>query len=168
MRRSMHSLRNLPQWRYPESTYFCTWRLHHFGDILVAAERTIVAETLDLFNEERYRLAAYVVMDDHVHVVVFPLKDQELGKILHSWKSYTANWINKHRGVTGIRWMKDTHTEIMRNHAALRSRVKYIYNNPRRKWPEIVDYPWLKVFDVLQYGGWEPPPQSLIAALRRR
>jgi hypothetical protein len=45
--------------------------------------------------------------------------------------------------------MKDTHTEIMRNHAAIRSRLQYIWDNPRRKWPEVRDCPWVKIFDVL-------------------
>jgi REP element-mobilizing transposase RayT len=141
--------RNLPQWRYPDSTYFCTWRLHTRGDILNPAERTIVATNLEHLNEQRYRLAGYVVMDDHVHVLVFPLGEQDLGKLLHGWKSFTSNEINRQRGVTGTRWQKDTHTEIMRNHAAIRSRLQYIWDNPRRKWPEITQYPWLKVFDVL-------------------
>jgi len=145
----MDKPRNLPQWRFPGSTYFCTWRLHNKGDRLTPAERAIVATNLEHFHGDRYLLAGYVVMDDHVHVVVFPLGEQDLGKILHSWKSYTASAINKLRGSTGTRWQKDTHTEIMRNHAAIISRLQYIQDNPQRRWPEITDYPWVKFFDVL-------------------
>jgi len=147
--KQMDKPRNLPQWRYPDSTYFCTWRLHRRGDILAETERTIVATNLEHFSEDRYRLAGYVVMDDHVHVVVFPLANNDLGRILHSWKSYTANEVNKRREVTGALWQKDTYTEILRNHAAIRSRLQYIFDNPSRRWPGIVSYPWVKIFDTL-------------------
>lgn len=129
--------------------YFVTWRLNDRSDTLSPAERTLVAETIEQFNGQRYRLAGYVVMDDHVHVLVFPLPSYELGQILHSWKSYTANAINKLRGVSGTRWMKDSHTELMRSDKTTRIKLQYIFDNPAKRWPGTVRYPWLKWFDVL-------------------
>ena len=140
---------HLPQLRLPESVYFITYRLNARGDMLSSAERDIVALNLEHFNEQRYRLAGYVVMDDHVHLMVLPFDGHELGKILHSWKSYTAKAINKLRGSSGTRWMKDSRTEIMRSEREIRTKLEYILDNPRRRWPGIVDYPWFKVFAVL-------------------
>jgi hypothetical protein len=88
-------------------------------------------------------------MDDHVHVVVFPLPPNLLGKILQGWKSYSAHRINKLRGVSGTRWMKDNHTRVMRNHKEIRGAVQYILDNPKKRWVGIESYPWVKAFDVL-------------------
>jgi REP element-mobilizing transposase RayT len=140
---------HLPQLRLPESVYFITYRLDARGDKLSPAERDIVAANLEHFNKQRYRLAGYVVMDDHVHVMLQPFSGHELGKILHSWKSYTAKAINRLRNISGKRWMKDNRTEIMRDEREIRAKLDYILANPQRRWPGITDYSWVKVFPVL-------------------
>jgi hypothetical protein len=141
--------RHLPQLRIPEAVYSVTYRLDEPGDTRIPAERDLVAANLEHFNEDRYRLAGYVVMDDHVHIVVWPLGDNELGAILPSWKPYTAKEINRLRGLSGTRWMKDNYTRIMRSEREVRATLQYILDNPRRRWPGITDYRWVKVFPVL-------------------
>jgi hypothetical protein len=141
--------RHLPQLRLPESVYCITYRLDARNDSLSPDERTLVAANLEHFNEQRYRLAGYVVMDDHVHVMVMPLDGHELGAILHSWKSYTAKEINKLRASSGTRWMKDSRTEIMRSELETRTKLQYILDNPQRRWPDAADYPWVRLFPVL-------------------
>lgn len=140
---------HLPQLRIEGSVYLITWRLDDRQDRLSMAEQRIVAETIELFNEQRYRLVGYAVMDDHVHVMVWPFTGYDLGSILQSWKSYTASAINKLRGVKGTRWMKDSRTEIMRNERETRTKLQYMLDNPARRRPGIVDYPWVKAFPVL-------------------
>ncbi len=125
-----------------------TWCLADRSDTLSTAERTLVTETLTLWHQDRYRLACYVVMDDHVHVMVMPLPPEELGKILHSWKSYTSKAINRLRGVRGIRWQKSNYTEIMRNEREIRDKAAYILSNPKRRWPDLHSYGWVEMFDV--------------------
>ena len=51
----------------------------------------LVADALRHFEEKRYRLWAWCVMPNHVHVVVELRSGQSLAKVLHSWKSYSAN-----------------------------------------------------------------------------
>jgi len=53
----------------------------------------IVIENWLRFHNERYRLIAYVVMPNHVHLLLEVLPSQTLSKIVHSWKSYTAKRI---------------------------------------------------------------------------
>ena len=57
---------------------------------LDASERDLVVAAMKSFDGQRYQLAAYVVMDDHVHALVTPFAGYELEAILHSWKSFTA------------------------------------------------------------------------------
>lgn len=54
----------------------------------------IVAKALRHFDGERYRLFAWAIMPNHVHVVFDPIGKWQLTQILHSWKSFTANAAN--------------------------------------------------------------------------
>jgi type I restriction enzyme R subunit/putative DNA methylase len=53
-----------------------------------------VVDTWKRFAPERHNLPAWVVVPDHVHVLVHVRQGWELGKIVQSWKSYTgvASW----------------------------------------------------------------------------
>ncbi len=55
----------------------------------------LVAGAIKFFEGQRYELRAWVVMPNHVHVVVRPMPGQTLSDILHSWKSFTSHEINK-------------------------------------------------------------------------
>ncbi len=45
------------------------------------------------FDGDRYRLLAWVVMPNHVHALIEILANTSLGRIVQSWKSYSARWI---------------------------------------------------------------------------
>jgi REP element-mobilizing transposase RayT len=82
--------RRLPHYRERDAIYFVTWRLA-VGEELSAPERDLVAAELRSRHEQRYELYAYVVMNDHVHVLLRTFDGEALEKILHSWKSFTAH-----------------------------------------------------------------------------
>ena len=49
-----------------------------------------------LFHEgEKYRLSAWVVMPNHVHMLCTPAAGCSLADIMHSIKSFTSNQANK-------------------------------------------------------------------------
>jgi REP element-mobilizing transposase RayT len=54
-----------------------------------------VAAAMKKFDGQRYELAAYVVMDDHVHALLTPFATYELKGILHSWKSFTSRQMQR-------------------------------------------------------------------------
>lgn len=85
----------LPQWRLPGSVYFATWHLHSGQLELAPEECQVVVSALLHFNQDRYYLYAYVVMKDHVHVLAKPLGNSDFGKALHSWKSFSANQLQR-------------------------------------------------------------------------
>ena len=68
-----------------------------------------VVDTWLRFDGERYRLLEWVVMPNHCHVMIEPLEGFSLGKIVLSWKNYTARWINKNRSRTGVRRSQEEH-----------------------------------------------------------
>jgi len=92
--------------------------------------RDVVVECLHHFDGIRYDLAAWVIMPNHVHVLVCPFSEWQLVRILHTWKSFTASRINEILGLQGVLWMDESFDHIVRDKAALERFVKYIRNNP--------------------------------------
>ena len=138
--------RRLPHIRIEGATYFVPWRLHHSLPELPEKAMNIVLSNLLHFNTKRYNLQGCAVMDDHVHLIVTPMKGWPLEKLVQSWKSYTAHRINELLGRTGAVWLEEYYDRIVRDEAEFREKLEYIFNNPRERWPERKEYPhlWVK------------------------
>src|SRR5437762_1046510 len=92
----------------------------------------IVRDSLEHFDRDRYVIDACVVMPNHVHVIVKPLGTNSLNAILHSWKSYTSNQINRLINQTGPLWMAETFDTIVRDWNHLAACRDYIEHNPAK------------------------------------
>jgi REP element-mobilizing transposase RayT len=90
----------------------------------------LIETALHHFNMVRYRLFAWVVMPNHVHVVVEPLAGHSLSRIVHSWKSFTAKQANRHLGLTGAFWQVDYFDRAVRDERHLAAAIEYIHDNP--------------------------------------
>lgn len=77
---------------------------------------------------DRYRLLAWCVMPNHVHVVVDGLSDP--GGTIRRWKSWSARQINNALGLKGPVWRREYFDRFARNEAHLRTMVHYVENNP--------------------------------------
>jgi REP element-mobilizing transposase RayT len=95
------------------------------------------------FEGQRYQLSAYVVMDDHIHVLLAPLQPNELKEILHSWKSFTARQMQKEHKRFGRVWQEESFDRIIRDDLEFAQKAAYIIGNPQKRWPEVHDYPWV-------------------------
>jgi len=95
-----------------------------------AAEK--VAAALRHFDGERYALGHFVVMPNHVHVLVRPLAGHTLSEILKSWKSFTAREINQSLGRTEALWQDESFDHIVRTPQALEQFTEYIRQNPAK------------------------------------
>ena len=106
------------------------WLDRGYGRCLLSNDRhkTTVETALKHFEGRRYHLDEYVVMPNHVHVLVTPLGEYGLSDILHSWKSFTASQINKATGQTGAFWQKESFDHIVRSPAQLEKIRHYIRN----------------------------------------
>lgn len=100
----------------------------------------------------RIRLHAVVVMPDHVHLLLSPLRDGEgwpfpLVDILQCLKSATAHRINKVLHHAGPVWEEESFDHVLRSDESLEEKCEYIRQNPVKaglvRQPE--DYPWLWV-----------------------
>ena len=90
----------------------------------------IVKNALHHFNGTRYVLHAWCIMPNHVHVITEPLAGWELSNIVHSWKSYTANIINRLLGRKGQLWQHEPYDHIIRSEREYRELIEYVWNNP--------------------------------------
>ena len=102
------------------------------GECLLSDDETArdVESALLHFQGERYGLSAWCVMPNHVHVVVTPFAGFSLGKILHSWKSFTAHVINQRLGRRGPLWQEESFDHVIRNVDEFRRFVAYTEMNP--------------------------------------
>lgn len=103
------------------------------GDCALAdpANSAILEESLRHFDGERYRLGDFVIMPNHVHVLVKPEPDRELSSILQTWKSFSAREINRRTGREGGFWQEESWDHIVRSRAQLDRFRDYIADNPR-------------------------------------
>lgn len=93
----------------------------------------IVYDTLRHFDEERYELSCFVIMPNHVHVLLKMREGFNLPKILFSWKSFSAHEINKVLGTHGRVWQKESWDRMIRSHTHFNRVFKYILNNPIKR-----------------------------------
>ena len=135
--------RRLPHWRLDGATYFVTWRLSRRQWNLLPAERSVIAGVIRHFESRQFDLVAYVVMDDHVHVLLTPYPGIRLERIVAGWKSYTAHRLTGEFRRKAPLWQDEYHDRIVRNDIELRRKWDYVRNNPRKRWPGIDLYPWL-------------------------
>jgi REP element-mobilizing transposase RayT len=113
----------------------------------------LVAGAVKFFVGQRYDLHAWVVMPNHVHVVVWPHPGHTLSEILHSWKSYTSKEANKllHRD-GGNFWQAESFDHWVRDDAERARLVSYVENNPvkARLCPRPEDWKWSSAHDRAQ------------------
>lgn len=101
------------------------------------------------FRRETLRAKnAWVIMPNHVHTLFTMLGEHELGDLVHSWKSFTANQIHTCIQERGKLWQRDYFDRLIRDKAHFKNCVRYIRKNPFRaklgtKEYLLHDSPWM-------------------------
>ena len=93
----------------------------------------VVVETWLKFDGKRYRLLAFVVMPNHCHVLIESLAASPLGKIINSWKSYSARRIREQFPAStpgSPFWQRDDWDRFIRDERHFLQTKAYIENNP--------------------------------------
>ena len=108
----------------------------------------MMTETLEKHDPERYRLIAWCVMPNHVHVLIAP--KESLFKVVQSWKSYTGRWAMRKNAELGLGvpgrafWMREYWDRYIRDERHFQQVVDYIHRNPVKTGlcREPQDWPW--------------------------
>lgn len=114
-----------------------------------------VIDTWRHFDGKRYHLLEWVVMPNHCHVLIEQIEGVSLGKIVLSWKNYTARWINGYKSRAGARlsrensddgkvWHREYWDRYIRNERHFLAARDYIIMNPVKAGlvAKPSDWPW--------------------------
>jgi putative transposase len=116
--------RNLPHWELEGSTYFITIRVDSslgtpFQNPNLAM---LLVSTLLLDDKKKYLLHAYVIMPDHLHLIIKPLSGNKLAKIMQSLKGSSAFNINRILNRTGKFWQSESFDHLIKDEIDLRQK----------------------------------------------
>ena len=109
------------------------WLDQGFGECILQREdiRQIVANTLLLYHGRRYNLYRFVIMPNHVHLLLSPIGKEVSTRFIGSVKQYTANAINQALGRKGQVWQRNFFDRLVRDGNNFEAYVYYINQNPR-------------------------------------
>jgi putative DNA methylase len=104
---------------------------HGYGSCVLRDPRAAAAveEVLLHSDGRRYRLAAWVVMPNHVHVL-FEMWDLPMGQVLKLWKGASSNAVNQLLGRRGTLWQREYWDRYMRDEEHFRKARHYVEWNP--------------------------------------
>ena len=89
----------------------------------------MVEESFRFGHGRDYDLRAWVVMPNHVHVLI-KIESKPMSNIVECWKSCTARRANRVRGRQGQFWAEGYWDTYMRNAEHEQKTVKYLESNP--------------------------------------
>ena len=93
--------------------------------------RNVVIETLMHYDSEHYYLHAFVIMPNHVHVLLTPNREVLVQDIVKTWKTFSARQINRLTNKKGSLWESSCFDHMIRNADEYRKKLEYIIANPR-------------------------------------
>ena len=93
--------------------------------------RKIVSDSLFHFNNTHYYIHHFVIMPNHVHLLITPIGENTINITLGKIKRYTANAINKVLGTKGEIWQRLIFDHMVRDQSSYEKFVNYINDNPR-------------------------------------
>jgi len=95
--------------------------------------RSLVEKGLTHFDGARYDLGPWIIMPNHVHMLLRPNKGQNLSKIMQGIKGVSAKECNSLLGRTGQPfWQEESFDHIVRSQAQFDRFIRYITENPRK------------------------------------
>jgi putative transposase len=125
--------------RQKQSTYtitISTFQQHRHFQNTANAER-FIATLFHHRDQNRFQLHAFVVMPDHIHVLMTPAIDQSTAKCIQYIKGGSSFGARQHS--TKEIWHSGYHEHRIRDIDDFNNQLLYIENNPTRK--QLEGYP---------------------------
>lgn len=79
---------------------------------------------------DSYRLLAWAVMPNHVHVMIETIPGHPLGDVVKAWKGRSARSINVQQAKSGPLWQREYWDRFIRDESHYRYAREYIEGNP--------------------------------------
>ena len=101
----------------------------------------LVQQSIFWHEGKCYRLIAWAVVPNHVHLVFRAIPGHSLGEIVQSLKSFTAKKANTLLRRTGGFWQREYYDRLIRNDGELDRAIRYVLNNPENA--GLTDWKWV-------------------------
>lgn len=112
-----------------------------------------VEEILLRENGDDYRMQAWAVMPNHVHLVV-DVWQVPLSRLLQRWKGRSAREANRLLARRGSFWSEDYYDTVIRDEEHLRKAIRYVDQNAPKAFlvPSAAEWPWSSARHRDDYG----------------
>jgi putative transposase len=123
---------------------------------------SLILETLlDQSDRDRFELHAWVLMPDHIHIVIQP-GQRPLVEVVRRFKSLSWKRCHQQAGFEKRLWQDGFHDRGVRSERAFRAQIDYVHLNPVRAnlVAHAEDWPWSSFsehFDLVVGRGQAPP-----------
>lgn len=105
-----------------------------------AVVRQHVANSILHFDGQRYDVERFVIMPNHVHVLIQMRAEFLLRKQFREIQRFSAREINRHLGRTGNLWQGEPFDHVVRSEAQFAYLQGYINDNPTKARLSVGDY----------------------------
>jgi REP element-mobilizing transposase RayT len=127
--------------------YFVTKRVAQGSSIDLAMPDVaplIIEPLFWLVENRRIWLLGFVVMPDHLHLVLAPRPPQLLREVMQLFCSFTARQINAHLSHQGSLWSEEYYEHLLASREKVQPCLDYIYLNPVRRnlATQVADWPY--------------------------
>ncbi len=93
----------------------------------------IVLKNLQFYRDRmKFALHGYVIMPDHVHLLITPRQPATVSDITRNFKSYTSKEIREALAIRGPIWQRRFYDRVIRSEEQFRTALDYIHLNPVR------------------------------------
>lgn len=112
---------------------FMNWLDRGYGACALARFEvaSLVADSFECFDGERYHLGDFVIMPNHVHLLIGLIGTTLIEDQCRSWKRFTATKINEILKRSGRFWQAESFDHLVRSPEQFRYLQRYIADNPK-------------------------------------
>ena len=150
------------QW-VPEGIYHLTMRGNNRQAIFLGPHdyQQYVLELRRCRDVQPYRLLAFALMPNHVHLVMEVVGDSSLSDVMHRVATGYTRYFNSRHGRVGHLYQGRFYSNFVAQESYLLEVTRYVHLNPTRAHlaPTPADYPWSS---YRYYVGLEPDSLRLV------
>ena len=123
--------------------FFVTTNLRRGLPKFDSRERDLVCQVVaSVRRHRRFRLAGFVVMPDHLHLLVLPASGDTISRLIQEIKYVSGRRVNKLRRRKGALWQKGFFDRFMRTPKEFLETLDYVHQNPVRKGLVAIAHEW--------------------------
>lgn len=112
------------------------WLDQGYGECILSIKiiRDFMESVLKFNDGKLYDLYDYVIMPNHIHLLMVPAYGIDMKQIMHSIKSYSAKIINKRLNRKGKVWQEESWDRMIRSKEDHQAKAEYIKHNFDGNW----------------------------------